>query len=237
MLHTTRAIVLKTIRHGDSSVILKSFTERFGIRTYVVRAGSKKGARMAMLQPLNRVEMVVTENAERDLNNVREIRLAEPYKRIPFDPVRGTLALFVQEVLYKVLREESADQQLYTFVEQALETMDQQEDVRHFPLLFLLQLSAHLGFLPEPPQEGEDRFDMKEGYFMRGDAPHGHTMGPPLSFALARLLLAHRFDPPGIALPLEHRRQMLDHLLLYYRLHVEGLGELRSPAVLHQVLS
>ncbi|MDQ3101277.1 MAG: DNA repair protein RecO [Bacteroidota bacterium] len=237
MLHTTRAIVLRTIRHGDSSVILKAFTQRSGLRSFVVRTGAKKGIRMAMLEPLNRLEMVVTENAERDLNNVREIRVLRPYTRIPYDPIRGTVALFIQEVLYKVLREESADDDLYLFVEEALEVMDQQEDIRHFPIQFLLQLSGHLGFLPEPPAQSEDRFDLKEGYFMTGDAPHGHTMGPPLSFALARLLTVDRFSPPPIPLPLEQRRQLLDHLLLYYRLHIEGLGELRSPAVLHQVLS
>lgn len=237
MLQTTQGIVLKTIRHGDSSVILKAFTQRSGLRSYVVRTSAKKGTRMAMLQPLNRIELVVTENSDRDLNNVRELRISKPYLRIPFDPIRGALALFVQEVLYKVLREESADQNLYAFVEEALEAMDQQDDVRHFPLLFLLQLSGHLGFLPEAPTHGEDRFDLKEGYFMSGDALHGHTMGPPLSLALARLLHADRFLPPIDPLSLEQRRQLLDHLLLYYRLHVEGLGELRSPAVLHQVLS
>ena len=33
------------------------------------------------------------------------------------------------------------------------------------------------------------------------------------------------------------RRALLDDLLIYYRLHVEGFGELRSPAVLHALLA
>ncbi len=237
MLHTTRAIVLKTIRHGDTSIILKAYTRHFGLRSYVVRSSRKKGGRQAMLQPLNRLEMVVGEDTDRDLNNVREISIAKPYLKIPFDPLRGTVALFVQEVLYKVLKEGSPDSELFDLLEDALEAMDQQDDLRHFPILFLLQLAAQLGFSPEPPAGEEDRFDLLEGHFIRGDAPHGHTMGPPLSFALARSLHAHRFVLPGAALPLEQRRQLLDHLLLYFRLHVEGLGELRSPTVLHQVLS
>jgi DNA repair protein RecO (recombination protein O) len=152
------------------------------------------------------------------------------------DPVRGALALFVQEVLYKVLREEAADATLYAFVDEVLEVMDQAPDVRHFPLVFLLQLSGHLGFFPEPPAPGEDRFDLKEGHFTRGHALHGHTLGPPLSMALARLLDADLGHLEQLDIPAAQRRELLDHLLLYFRMHLEGSGELRSPAVLHQVL-
>jgi hypothetical protein len=41
---------------------------------------------------------------------------------------------------------------------------------------------------------------------------------------------------PGPVIPASQRRELLDHLLLYFRMHLEGLGELKSPAILHQVL-
>ncbi len=233
---TTQAIVLRSIRHGDSTVVLKAYTRRFGPRSYLVRTG-KKGARMAMLQPLNRLEVVVREDPDRDLTALREIRVEKPFTRIHADPLRSALALFIQEVLYKVLREGSCDEQLYRFLDEALQGLDSFDDIRHFPSLFLIHMAAHLGFGMEGPGEGEDRFDLLEGHFLRGDAPHGHTVGPPLSLALARLLACGDLRTQAPVLPLEQRRQLLDHLLLYFRLHVEGLGELRSPAMLQQVLS
>ena len=236
MLHTTRAIVLKTIRHGDRTVVLKAFTEDFGLRSYMVRAGGKSGVATAALQPLNRLEIVVNEHPERDLQTVRELRVQRPYTAIPFDPVRGTLVLFVQEVLYKVLRGESADPEIFNFLDEALEAMDTAADVRNFPLVFLVQLSGQLGFQPAFPAPDEDRFDLREGEFIRGAAPHGHTLGTELSGHLAALLSVGFADLPGPAIPAMERRELLDHLLLYYRMHIEGLGELRSPAVLHQVL-
>lgn len=236
MLITTRAIVLKTIRHGDSKVVLKAWTAHAGLRGYVVRAGGKRGSAMAALQALNRLELVVQELPDRDLHTIRELRVAKPYTNIPVDPIRGGVALFVQEVLYKVLRQESADEGLNTFLDHALEVLDTAPDLRHFPLIFLLQLSGHLGFFPEPPGVGEDRFDLREGHFVQGHGEHAHTMGPALSNVLASLLEvdldATQFPP----VPAAQRRELLDHLLLYFRMHLEGLGELRSPAVLHQVL-
>lgn len=237
MLITTRAIVLKTIRHGDSKVVLKAWTAHAGLRGYVVRAGGKRGSAMAALQALNRLEIVAQELPDRDLHTIRELRVAQPYSNIPMDPVRGSVALFVQEVLYKVLRQEAADDALNTFLDHALEVLDSTPDLRYYPLVFLLQLSGHLGFFPEPPVEGEDRFDLREGHFVKGFGEHAHTLGPVLSSALAALLDVELGAAPNTPIPVAQRRELLDHLMLYFRMHLEGFGELRSPAVLHQLLA
>jgi len=236
MLFTTEAIVLRTIQHGDSTLILKAWTERSGLRSYLVRSGSKRGAARAALQPLNRLELVVDEKPERDLHNVRELRVSRPYSRLHSDPLRAAVALFVQEVLYKVLREESADDGLNSFLNESLEALDTVPDLSHFPLVFLLQLSGHLGFFPEAPGPGEDRFDLQEGHFIQGHGEHAHTLGPPLSLALAALLTVDLKHLHHANVPASQRRALLDHVLLYFRMHLEGMGELRSPAVLHQVL-
>jgi len=236
MLHTTRAIVLKTIRHGDSTVVLRAYTEALGVRSFLVRLGRRAGGTQAALQPLNRLELVAHEAPERDLLTVRELRVAEPYERLSYDAVRGTLALFVQEVLHRTLRGETADTELFAFVERALRAMDSVPDVRNFPLVFLLRYCEQLGFLPSPPLPGEDHFDLVEGGFVTGAAHHGHTMRPPLSLHLATLLPVDFASMDRISIASAQRRELLDHLLLYFRMHMEGLGELRSPAVLHQVL-
>lgn len=236
MLFTTRAIVLKAIRHGDNTVILRAYTETAGLRSLLVRVGRRGAATQAALQPLNRLEVVADEVPEKDLLSLRELRVERPYAQLPFDAVRGSLALFVQEVLYKVLREESADADMFAFMNEALEAMDTAPDVRNFPLVFLLGLCAQLGFLPAPPLHAFEGFDLLEGEFVGVSRPHGHTMGPPLSTLLAHLLPI-RFDTMHLpAIPASQRRELLDHMLLYLRMHVPGSGELRSPAILHQAL-
>ncbi|HRF79545.1 MAG TPA: recombination protein O N-terminal domain-containing protein [Flavobacteriales bacterium] len=236
MLHTTRAVVLKTIRHGDSTVVLKAYTEALGLRSYLVRMGKKGGVSQAALQPLNRIELVAQGAPEKDLLAVRELRVDRPYLQVPFDAVRGTLALFVQEVLYRTLRGESADAELFAFLEEVLHAMDTAPDVRNFPLVFLVRYSEQLGIMPSPPKAGADHFDPAEGEFVLGAERFGRTMGPPLSHHLAELLPVGFADMDRHLIPGAHRRELLDHLLLYYRMHVDGLSELRSPAVLHQVL-
>ena len=235
MLHTTRAIVLRTFKHGDSAIILKAYTEAFGARSYIVRISKRSSAKPAHLQPLDRLELVVSESGEREMHTVREVRMERAYVGIAGDPVRGLLLLFAQEVFYRTLKEESPDESLFHFVQEILEEIDSGENLGMLPLLLLLRLAGHLGFLPEPPGPGEELFDLREGHFFSGVPGHGFYMDRNSSLALAELLKA---GPSGTHIPLasELRKSLLEQLLDYFRLHVEGFGQLRSPAILHALL-
>ncbi len=237
MLRTVRAIVLKTVKYGDRTVILKAWTEHGGTRSYVVRTGGKKGNSAAALQPLTRLELIADERDDRDLHNVRELRVERAFMRLNSDPLRAAVALFAQEVFYKVLRTEGEEPQLDAFVRQAIETIDTAEDLRCYPLVLLIQLSAHLGFFPEHPNGADDHFDLQEGCFFPAGERHGHTLAPPLSHVFIGLLTTDLDRLHTVIVPASQRRELLDHLLLYYRLHMEGLGEFRSPEVLHSALA
>ncbi len=235
MLHTTRAVVLRTFKHSDKGTVLKAYTEAFGIRSYMVRTGSRKDRREAALQPLSRVELVVTESGDKEMHAVREIRVSMPYLRLHVDHERGLLALFTQEVLYRTLREESQDPALFAFVMQVLESMDSNAELANYPLVLLVELSRHLGICPAPPGPGEGRFDLREGCFFAGDAQHDLCLTAEVSTAFAHLLSSDS-GHPTTRIPAVVRRSLLDGLLTYYRLHVEGFGELRSVEVLRTVV-
>lgn len=238
MLHTTRAVALRAIRHGDGSVVLRTYTEAFGARSYLVRTSGRHASRASALQPLTRLELVVNESDGQrggDLHLARELRIERPFVQLHLDPERGVLALFTQEVLHRTLREEAPDQELFAFVQAALHALDEGGDLPHHALLLLVQLGRHMGFMPVAPEAGITGFDMREGQFFTGAAPHELCMGTITSEAFVRCLGAE-FGGPSSGIPASARRALLDDLLIYYRLHVPGFGELRSPDVLHQVL-
>lgn len=237
MLATTQAVVLRVIEHGDSSVILRAWTRHGGMRSYIARTGKKKGAMWAALQALTRIELVADDNADRELHVVRELRVSKPFIAIPFDPLRGAVAIFVQEVLNKVLRVEGPDAGLDAFIHESLESLDTSEDLRWFPQVFLLQLSGHLGFFPDRPRSAQDHFDLEEGCFIASAPRHGHALAPPFSTVLGQLLDVEVGALTELDARSDVRRLLLDHLLLYYRLHIDGLGTWRSPEVLRATLA
>lgn len=233
MLHTTRAVVLRMVKYGDRSVILNAYTEQFGARSYLMRPAPK--GKQPPLAALDRVELVVNEDPRRDVQHVRECRVERPYLHVAREPARGILLLFFQEVFCRTLKEEASDPVLFAYVLSALEELDLTDDLPHYPLLLLVRLSRHLGFLPEPPRPGEDRFDLREGRFFHGACEHGEFLGPATAGSFARLLAAEKGEVRTDLAPAA-RTAVLAGLLDLYRLHVPGFGQLRSPAVLHDIL-
>jgi DNA repair protein RecO (recombination protein O) len=236
MLSTTRAIVLRTIAHRDRRAVLKAYTEAFGLRGYVVRSGGRSGVPPALLQPLSRLELVVDERADRDLHMLREARVEKPYLRVHGDMLRGAVLLFLQEVLLRTLQEETADAALFRFLQRTLDALDAPGPVHGLPVVFLMQYTRFLGFFPEAPRPGQDHFDPEEGRFVHPGEGGPRTLPPAVAQGLVALMELPVEEHARLTLQPHDRRELLGRLLLYHRLHVHGMGELRSPAVLHEVL-
>ncbi len=233
----TRGVVLRTFRHTDRTLILKALTARFGARSYMVRSGGRGGASPALLEPLARVELVVSEDAERDLQRLHEVRCIGPYERVHLDPVRGTLAMFMQEVLYHALRQDAPDPRSFAFVEERLEALDAEDlDPVMFPIHLLLGLAERAGVLPTVQEAEHERFfDAREGHFIIGPPQHADCFDEQVSMDLAQLLEAWPERTALLASALR-RQALLEGLLLYFRLHLPGFGRLNSPEILRSVL-
>lgn len=228
----TKAIILRVIEHGDRSVVLKALTEGSGPSSFLVRPRVGKVPRN-LLQPLMRVELVVTDDPGRELQHVQELRLDKPYTGLHRDPMRAVVGVFVQEVLYQALRGDAPDPALFSYVELELDHLDQASDPEDLPIRFLLGLAWHLGIFPAQPQPNETRYDPQEGRFFSGIPPHAACFDPACSTALAAWLRSWPERPVGGD---RGRRALLDGLLEHFRYHVPGFGTLRSPDMLRAVL-
>ena len=62
MIQTTKGIVLRSVKYGETSLVVTIFTELFGLQSYLVngvRTASKKGSsKSAMFQPSAILELV-----------------------------------------------------------------------------------------------------------------------------------------------------------------------------------
>jgi DNA repair protein RecO (recombination protein O) len=224
-LFKTRGVVLTHLRYRDTSIIVKIYTEAFGLKSYLVngvRSGRGHGGKMALYQPLNLVDLVVYNRETQQLHRISEIRLAHPYQTIPYQVRKSTVCLLLTEVLAKTLTEAKAEPYLFDFLYQSLLTLDQpQVALEQFPLVFLLGLAQQLGFGAESAAEVAGQL-----------AAFGHWpddgLAPPL-----QALIERPDEPLGLPRPL--RAALLDALLRFFALHVDGFGELKSLPVLREL--
>jgi DNA repair protein RecO (recombination protein O) len=241
MLHKTRGIIFKTTDYSESSVIVQVFTEKFGMQSYIINGVKKPRAKIPrnMLQPLHLVDMVVYHKNTGSVQRISELKNAPVLQSIPYDVIKSCIAIFLNEVLYKAVRQQSADEQLFGFIFNAIEFLDNEsEGLANFHLLFLIQLTRYLGFYPDRELARDAAyFDMKNGVFTNYkpegmlylSAPHTHNF---------YLLMQTGFGASAqLRLANDERRYIINKLLEYYALHIEGFGSIRSHEVLEEVLS
>lgn len=240
MLLKTRALIFRATKYGDSSIILEVYTEQRGIRKYIISGVRKARSRTpaSLVQPLNLVDLVAYEREGKDLQRIKEVRPAHVYTRIPFDVYRGTVGLFMLEVARNAIREAEDNPTLFTFLFDSFVFLDQTDGpITHLHLHFLLELTVHLGFLPDGVHSPETPlFDLKEGRFTDSHPGHTEYLDEDRAALMYRLLHAERMDLATITSTREERLGLLTDLVRYYRHHVEGMREINSLAVLRQVM-
>ncbi len=241
MLHKTRGIIFKATDYSESSVIVQVFTEKFGMQSYIINGVKKARAKIPrnMLQPLHLLEMVVYHKNTGGVQRIAELKASPTLQSIPYDVIKSCLAIFLNEVLYKAVRQQSADEQLFDFVFNAISWLDhEQTALANFHLAFMLQLSRFLGFYPDGESAGAGTyFDMKNGVFTRNKPEGLLYMPPPHAQDFYRLMQLKFGMLSQFKLSPDDRRYLLDRLLEYYALHVEGFGNIKSHEILEEVLS
>lgn len=238
-LSTTRGIILHQVRYAESSLIVTIYTEAFGLGSYMIKGvrKSKPTVSPALLQALTLVELVVNRRENTHLHYVKEVRSSFPYTHLSSDIKKSSIGFFINELLYRSIKEEEANPSLFGFVQTSLELLDlTRESVANFHLWFALQLTRYLGFMPSEGQERHLYFDLKDGVFLHQKPDHIHVTALPFS----RWIM--EWSRPGFrdfnvpVVTLTERRELLGIILEYYRLHIQSFGVMKSPAILEEVL-
>lgn len=239
MLHKTRGIVFKTTDYSESSVIVQVFTEKFGLQSYLVNGARKPKARirMNMLQPLHLLDMVVYHKPAGNIQRIAELRNLPVFESIPYDVVKSSLAIFLNEVLYKSVRHHSADERLFEFLFHSIEILDTiGAGLANFHLWFMMQLSRYLGFYPDRSRAGAAYFDLRDGVFTNLLPSHIHIIQGDTIKYFSNLLLCSLEEFSQLKLTHTSRKELLEKMLEYYSLHIDSFGEVRSHHVLEEVL-
>src|SRR5690554_5370400 len=235
MLHKTRGIVLKSTSYSESSVVVQVFTEKFGLQSYMINGARKPKSKIGatLLQPLHLLDMVVYHRASGSMQRISEARQKPAFQTIPYDISKSAVVLFLNEVLYKCLRQQSADEPLFNFVFNAVSWLDNTEKMSpNFHLLFLLKLSRYLGFRPAQPKPGQAFFDLKDGVFCSRLPAHPLVLEQPYTSLFADLLSTSFDELETLRLSMADRRFLLGRILQFYQFHVENLGKIKSLEVL-----
>ena len=119
-------------------------------------------------------------------------------------------------------------------METGLLWLDRHEEFSNFHLLFLLNITKHLGFYPNNSNNDYDYFNLYEGKFQKGQNDLYVISGQ--NVRLLKQLMQTKFDEINtIKLNSNQRQSFLDTILLYFELHLEGFKKPKSLQLFNQV--
>ncbi len=243
MTHKTRGIVLRSIKYGETSLVVTIFTELFGIQTYMVngvRTSKKSAAKANHFQPTAILDLVVYHSESKSMQRIKEFSWAHLYSTLLSDVIKNSIASFMAELLHKCLKQPEANADLYNFCEESFLQLDQANRTvtANFALFFTLHLTHFFGFrMTDNYSSDEMVLDLHEGSFIDHQPTHPYFIDGTNSELTAQLLKVmqprelEQFNLNG-----EIRRLLLLRYLEYYALHIHDFGQMKTLLVLHEVL-
>lgn len=236
----TKGIVLQHFRYSDTSLIVKIFTEQFGLQSYLIKGAYQKHSkfRPALFLPMMIVEFVKTSKTGRELHFIKELSVVSHFHQLHQSVKKNAIVFFMSELLSRTIQEEETNKPLFDFLTNSLLWLDlRPKDFAGFPLYLMVELSRYLGFYPKKNtyQQGF-HFDAMAGLFRQGAPEHPYFSSPQLSNQLHQLLEMGLESHGNISWNNTERRELMQELIDYYKLHIPGFHGLKSHEILKTVL-
>jgi DNA repair protein RecO (recombination protein O) len=222
MIVKTRGIVFRFTKFQETSIIVTIFTEHFGLQSYIVNGVRSKSAKnkIALYQPLTLLNLVVYHRENANIERIKEISILHPYRSLNSEVRKSTLAMFLNELLNKTVKDESHAGEIFRFLCDSLIALDLMEaGYENFHLVFLLKLCRFLGF----------------GVYNLNEVLGGRVADRETESILEALLKADYST--ALKITNTQRRMLLELLLKFYADHMENFGEMKSVQVLKEIFS
>lgn len=239
MLVKTKAIVLHSVKFGESQMITDFLTEQYGRLSFIshLPKTAKAKVKKQLFQPLTILELEFDYRQAARLQHLRDACIAHPFVSIPFDPYKLSISLFQAEFLYYSTRDEQENIPLFQYVEQSVLWLDgSPRSFANFHLVFMMRLSRFIGFFPnlDDYREG-DYFDLRSGCFSSSQPLHSDSLYPEEAAKIGLLMRLNYETMRLVAMSHDERNRCTDVIIRYYRLHVPNFPELKSLPVVREL--
>lgn len=236
--YTARGVVLSTLKYGDRGLVVQLLTSSFGRQSYMVQGlgGRNRNSKMALFQPMFALEFEGLESPKMQMHRFAEVHAGVVLQSIPFDIKKSTIALFMAEVLHRLVKESEANEMLFDFVWGSVEALDAAtEGVANFHLWFLSNLCRFLGFSPGNEYMPGAWFNIAEGHFTLEQPPREYRISQENALILRDMLECDVRYVAEVGLNRHQRVDFLAALMAYYSFHLDTINSVQSIKILQEV--
>ncbi|MBE6245906.1 MAG: DNA repair protein RecO [Bacteroidales bacterium] len=249
MLVKSQIVVLHTIKHGDTGIVVQCYSNTSGRCSLYFRA-SRKSSNISLLHKLNILDVVTYSNGTQSMPTIKEAVAPYNLGSLRSDIYKSSIAIFISELLGRTVRESEANPHLYSFISSSIQILEHiDEGVANFHIHFLTHLCKMLGFMPmDNYSTATPLFDMATAKFTAhpfGNGIYGtqiigeresqllHALMNTPSTNLARPKCGNQELQINGELRLSYAKRMIE----YISHHIGNTIEIKSLDILHQIFS
>ena len=241
-IHNTKAVVLRVVKYGETSIIVTMYTELFGLQSYIVkgvRKESKKSQPVNYYQPGALLQLQVYHNDLKHLQFVKDAQWHYMYKEVFFDVMKNAVAMYMIELCQQSLKEPENNPDVYHCIEEALIQLDKNNEsfAANLPLYFTLRLGTELGFqIHGKYTETTPVLDLQAGRFISSVPQHTDYLENHLARITSEFMNINFYsDVENIKLNKNMRQDLLAAYQVYMQYHITGFNPLKSLHVLQEL--
>tara|TARA_B100000900_G_scaffold177662_1_gene150609 strand:+ start:4966 stop:5685 length:720 start_codon:yes stop_codon:yes gene_type:complete len=239
MIISTKAVILSKLKYKDHDLIVRAYTASNGVVSFLVKgafSSKKTKIKPAYFQPLSLLQLEIYYKNNKDLHYIKNVRLQQAYSALHTDILKSTVVIFLAEILTMVLKEEAPNEGLYNYIETALLWFDTVDCNSIFHHQFLMGLTKYVGVYPELSKPSLPFFNLEAGLYQAKSSGRYCISGSKLY--LFNSILGMEFDnyksePMNSA----QKQELLNMILLYFKLHLQGFKSPKSLVILNQVFN
>jgi DNA repair protein RecO (recombination protein O) len=242
-LHTTKAVILRTVKYGETSLIVSAYTELFGLQSYIVqgvRTSSKKGSGKAnYFQPGAILELVVYHHELKNLQRIKEFKWSYLYKEVFSNVIKNCVLLYMVELVQKCMKQPESNAELFYFIEESLMQLDKADETitAGLSIYFAIHLATFFGF-QITHDEPLPVLDLQDGKFTYAHPQHAYYVDGKTAALIYELLKV--MQPAELhEVPMNHvqRRSVLEAMETFYALHLPEFGKMKTLQVLKEIFA
>ncbi|MDR1170397.1 MAG: DNA repair protein RecO [Prevotellaceae bacterium] len=229
-----KGIVLSGIKYTDNKDIVYLYTDMKGRKTYILNR-RKKNHR---LFPLSLIDFESSGRQNAEIQYLKEFIFSPLLIEISTDVRKSSIAMFIGELLYKILKEEDSSAVLFEYISKSICLLDMlRNGIPNFHLHFMVQLSRYMGFSIAANKNDYDYFDVKYCRFVFAQPLHPQFFDKDNTKILSRLIDLSANQLHELKLTGQQRISFANRMLDFYSYRFDHTLIIKSLNVMHEIFS
>jgi DNA repair protein RecO (recombination protein O) len=245
MIQATRAIVLKTIKYGETSLIVTLYTELFGIQTCIVqgvRKSTKKSPAKSNYFAIGTVlQISIYYQVNKKLQRIRDYSYDAIYTNISNSIIKNAIILMIMEIVHHSLHEPEPNEELFEWLQELIQHIDGSADAKltWLPHFFCVQYAAFLGFSMQGICNADTPvLHLQDGiYIPMEQAVDCVFSAASQSQVIYALSLQSLHTLGDMQIPTYNKRLVLHDAITYLQLHITQMPNMKSIDVLESIFN